>query len=75
MANMLGYTNNRLISEENMTRMQIRLDTLTDTNRFVAVMNKINEQIWLEDGGSSIVNAKSMMGVLCSLEFTRIYYC
>ena len=41
-----------------MTRMQIRLDTLTDTNRFVAAMNKINEQIWLEDGGSSIVNAK-----------------
>lgn len=59
-----------------MTRTQIRLDTLSDVNKFVAEMTRINDDVWLEDGNGSRVNAKSMLGALYSMEFTHIYcYC
>lgn len=59
-----------------MTRTQIRLDTLSDVNKFVEVMSRITDQVWLEDGSGIRVSAKSMLGVLYSMEFTRIYcYC
>ena len=58
-----------------MTRTQIRLDTLTDVNRFVAAMSQIDEPIYLEDGAGIKVNAKSALGALYSMEFTRIYCC
>jgi hypothetical protein len=59
-----------------MTRTQIRLDTLTDVNRFVATMSKIDEPVYLEDGAGIKVSAKSALGVLYSMEFTHIYcYC
>ena len=56
-----------------MTRTQIRLDTLTEVNKFVEVMGKLKEDVFLEDGSGIRVNAKSMLGVLYSMEFTRIY--
>ena len=58
-----------------MTRTQIRLDTLTDVNRFVAVMSQIDEPVYLEDGAGIKVNAKSALGALYSMEFTCIYCC
>lgn len=59
-----------------MTRTQIRLDTLTDVNSFVAAMSRINEPVYLEDGAGIKVSAKSALGVLYSMEFTHIYcYC
>lgn len=56
-----------------MTRTQIRLDTLSDVNKFVEVMGRLNDQVWLEDGGSIRVSAKSMLACLYSLEWKRIY--
>lgn len=59
-----------------MTRTQIRLDTLSDVNKFVAEMTRIKDEVWLEDGNGSRVSAKSMLGALYSMEFTHIYcYC
>lgn len=59
-----------------MTKTQIRLDTLSEVNKFVAAMSRIDEEIWLEDGSGSRVNAKSMLGALYSMEFANIYcYC
>lgn len=56
-----------------MTRTQIRLDTLSDVNKFVEAMSSLNDPVWLEDGNGIRVSAKSMLGVLYSMEFTRIY--
>jgi hypothetical protein len=59
-----------------MTRTQIRLDTLSDVNKFVDVMSKVKGQVWLADDDGSRVNAKSLLGALYSMEWTRIYcYC
>lgn len=59
-----------------MTRTKIRLDTMSDVNKFVATMGKIAEKIWLEDGDGNRVSAQSMLGVLYSLEWSHIYcYC
>jgi hypothetical protein len=56
-----------------MTRTQIRLDTLTEVNKFVEVMSRLDEPVWLEDGGNIRVSAKSMLACLYSLEWKRIY--
>ena len=59
-----------------MTRTQIRLDTLSDVNKFVEVMGRLNDPVWLEDGGTIRVSAKSMLACLYSLEWQRIFvYC
>ena len=56
-----------------MTRTQIRLDTMSDINEFVAEMTKLRDEVWLEDGKGSRVSAKSLLGCLYSMEWTRIY--
>ena len=59
-----------------MTRTEIRLDTMQSVNKFVEVMGRLTDQVWLEDGSGSRVSAKSILGCLHSLEWTRIYcYC
>lgn len=59
-----------------MIRTQIRLDTLSDVNKFVEVMSKVKGQVWLSDDDGSRVSAKSLLGALYSMEWTRIYcYC
>ena len=56
-----------------MTRTQIRLDTLTEVNKFVATMSRLDVPVWLEDGSGMRVSAQSTLGALYSMEFTRIY--
>ena len=56
-----------------MTRTKIRLDTLSEVQKFVAVMGRLNDQIWLEDGNGIRVSAKSLLGCLYSLEWASIY--
>ena len=56
-----------------MTRTQIRLDTLSDVNKFIETMTRLNEPVWLEDGGTIRVSATSMLACLYSLEWQHIY--
>jgi hypothetical protein len=59
-----------------MTRTKIRLDTMSDVNKFVSEMNKVNDKVWLEDDDGNRVSAKSLLGALYSMEWKRIYcYC
>ena len=59
-----------------MIRTQIRLDTMQSINKFVEVIGRLDEQVWLEDDNGSRVNAKSLLGCLYSMEWARIYcYC
>ena len=56
-----------------MTRMEIRLDTLSDVNKFIAVMGGVKDKVWLEDDEGNRVSAKSLLGALYSMEWTHIY--
>ena len=56
-----------------MTRTQIRLDTMQSINKFVEVMGRLDEQVWLEDGAGARVNARSILGCVYSLEWDKIY--
>lgn len=58
-----------------MTRTQIRLDTLSEVNKFIAAMAPLKDPVWLEDGSGMKVSAKSLLGCLYSLEWTRIFCC
>lgn len=59
-----------------MTRTEIRLDTMQSINKFIEVVGHLHDQVWLEDGKGSRVNAKSVLGCLYSFEWTHIYcYC
>lgn len=59
-----------------MTRTQIRLDRMSDVNKFVEVMSRLTDQVWLEDGDGCRVSAKSLLGAIYSLEWRHIYcYC
>lgn len=59
-----------------MTKTKIRLDTLSSVNKFVETMSRIDARVWLEDDGNCRVSARSVLGVLYSLEWNTIYcYC
>ena len=59
-----------------MTRTEIRLDTLSDVNKFVEAMSGVKEKVWLADDDGNRVSAKSLLGALYSMEWTHIYcYC
>jgi len=57
-----------------MNKIKVMLDTGTDCANFVQIANTINEPVFLEDGSSYRVNAKSLMGVMYGKhEFTELY--
>lgn len=58
---------------KNTIKTEIRLDTMSDVNKFVETVGKLEDQVWLEDGQGCRVNAKSLLAVLYSLEWSKIY--
>lgn len=56
-----------------MTRTKIRLDTMSDVNKFISAMSNLNEKVWLEDGEGCRVSATSLLGAIYSLEWDNIY--
>ena len=59
-----------------MMRQQIRLDTMSDIQKFIDVVSKVGERVTLEDGEGHCVSATSLLGALYSMEWTHIYcYC
>lgn len=56
-----------------MTRTKIRLDKMSDVNKFVEVMGRLPDKVWLEDGDGCRVSAKSLLGAIYSLEWNEIY--
>ena len=59
-----------------MTRTEIRLDTLSQVNKFVEAMSVLHEEVWLADDNGCRVSAKSLLGALYSMEWNHIYcYC
>ena len=54
-------------------RIKIRLDTMGEISKFVNTVNQFPEKVNLEDNDGHRVNAKSMLGVMYTLEFSEIY--
>ena len=56
-----------------MYKTKIRLDTMTDVNKFVTLVSTINSKVYLQDGKDFCINAKSILGGLAAIEWTDIY--
>lgn len=54
-------------------RAKIRLDTMKDINKFVAICTRVPAPVHVTDGAGLKVSAKSVLGVLYSMEFTDIW--
>lgn len=54
-------------------RAKIRLDTMKDINQFVAICNRVLVPVHITDGAGLKVSAKSVLGVMYSMEFTDIW--
>ena len=54
-------------------RAKVRLDTMKDINQFVAACAKVNKPVYIADGAGLKVSAKSVLGVMYSMEFDTIW--
>lgn len=53
-------------------KVKLRLDTVSDVNKFVNITTALNQPITITDGNGLRVNAKSVIGVLHALEFDNL---
>lgn len=56
-----------------MVKFPIRVDTLTDANKLVAAATAVDGKVTVSDDDGHVVNAKSLLGCLYSMEFADIY--
>ena len=54
-------------------RAKINLDTMKDINQFVAICAKVPAPVYITDGAGLRVSAKSVLGVMYSMEFDDIW--
>ena len=54
-------------------RVKIRLDTMKDIHQFVSICSKVQAPVVVTDGGGMRVSAKSILGVMYSMEFAEIW--
>ena len=54
-------------------RYKIRLDTMADVNRFVAIATKHTGKIMLTDDENYSVSGKSLLGAMYTFEWDQIY--
>ena len=55
-------------------RELIRLDTQEEVIKLVDIASQIKDNIWLKDGNSMCVSAKSLLGAVCArFDFTEIW--
>lgn len=54
-------------------RAKIRLDTMKDINQFVSICSAVSAPVYITDGAGLRVSAKSVLGVMYSMEFAEIW--
>ena len=54
-------------------RAKINIDTSTKINRFVAIVSKLDCDVNLRDGADYCVSAKSLIGVIATMDWTEVY--
>ena len=57
-------------------KLQIRLDTMSDIQKFVNAVSDVQEKVMLIDDEDNCVSAKSLLGAIYTTEWSKIYcYC
>lgn len=56
-----------------MPSYKIRLDKMQDAQEFASIASGIDGRIELHDNSGFVVNAKSLIGVIYSLEFSETF--
>lgn len=54
-------------------RVKINLDTMSSIKKFVEVVSRIDDKVTLCDDTGHCIDAKSLLGVICSLEWGTVY--
>ena len=54
-------------------KAKIRLDTMKDINQFVSACTSVHVPVYITDGAGLKVSAKSVLGVMYSMEFADIW--
>ena len=54
-------------------RQRISLDTISDINKFVDAVSKVDYDVFLEDNTGYRVSAHSLLGALLSMEWEEVY--
>lgn len=54
-------------------KLQIRLDTQTDVNKFVHAVSALPYKVTVTDNNGLRVNGKSVLGMIYSLEFAELW--
>lgn len=54
-------------------RLKIRLDTVSDANRFASIASRVDGRVVITDGAGLCVNGKSVLGALHALEFSELW--
>ena len=54
-------------------RVKVRLDTMKDISQFVLVCSEVSVPVYITDGAGLKVSAKSVLGVMYSMEFDEIW--
>lgn len=54
-------------------KVKIRLDTMKDINQFVSACSQVSVPVYITDGAGLKVSAKSVLGVMYSMEFANIW--
>ena len=54
-------------------KYKIILETLSDVKAFVDIVSQYENEIVLTDGQNYIVNAKSVLGAMYSIEWNELY--
>ncbi len=54
-------------------RVKVRLDTMKDISQFVSICSEVSVPVYITDGAGLKVSAKSVLGVMYSMEFDEIW--
>lgn len=54
-------------------RYRIRLDTMSDVNKFVKIASKNSGKIMLSDGENFTVSGKSLLGAMYTMEWDQVF--
>ena len=56
-----------------MNRIKIRIDTMSDVSKLVAVATKAKGRVILTDNNDFKVNGKSLLGAIYPMEWSEVY--
>ena len=54
-------------------KYRIRLDTMSDVNKFVKIATKYPGKIMLSDGENFTVSGKSLLGAMYTMEWDQVF--